>query len=201
VAGSVRSWWQAQKDRSNYGEFIQAVLRVVLGQILLLGYFPWVDFGQSAAWARPIYLGFVAYTLALLLWVYKTKKSPGFVRYLTLAVDMGSAVALLGITGDRSAILLFVFTWMALGHGFRFGLKELYVAWAAGAAAFVGVYAISAAVGGFWYQYPLVWAGAFVWVPGQNKTLPNATGFLISSPRHPHIHDYQCLQRVERKSL
>jgi two-component system sensor histidine kinase RpfC len=164
VAGSVRSWWQAQKDRSNYGEFMQAVLRVIFGQVLLFGYFTWVDFGPYAAWAHPVYLGFVAYTLALFLWIYKTKRSPVFVRYLTLVVDMGCAMVLLGFSGDRSAILLFVFTWMALGHGFRFGLKELYVAWGAGVATFVGVFAMSAAVGGFWYQYPLVWAGAFVWV-------------------------------------
>jgi len=53
---------------------------------------------------------------------------------------------------------------MALGHGFRYGLKELYVAWGGGLIAVRAGYAMSAAVQGFWYQYPLVWLGAFVWV-------------------------------------
>ena len=163
MAGTLRSWWQAQKQRTNYGEFAQAVLRVVLGLLLALGYFPWVEWGPHA-WVNAAYLGFVAYTLVMLAWVYRTKKSPGFLRYLTLTVDMGLATVLLGLTGERAAILLFVYTWMALGHGFRYGLKELYVAWIAGLIAFVLVYALSATVRGFWYQYPLVWLGAFVWV-------------------------------------
>jgi len=111
-----------------------------------------------------VYLGFVVYTLIMFLWVYRTEKSPAFLRYLTLTIDMGVATFLLGVTGERAAILLFVYTWMALGHGFRYGLKELYVAWGGGLIGFVLVYAMSAAVQGFWYQYPLVWLGAFVWV-------------------------------------
>jgi two-component system sensor histidine kinase RpfC len=159
----LRSWWHAQKQRPNYGEFAQAVLRVVLGLLLAFGYFPWVDWGPHT-WVRATYLGYLAYSLVMLGWVYRTKESPAFLRYLTLTVDMGVATVLLGLTGERSAILLWLYTWMALGHGFRYGLKELYVAWIAGLLAFVLVYALSAAVRGFWYQHPLVWLGAFVWV-------------------------------------
>lgn len=160
---TLRIWWEAQKGRANFGEFTQAFLRVGLGLILLLACYIWMDW-SAQPWVRYVYWGFVAYTFVLFAWIYSTRKSPGFVRYLTLAVDMGTATVLLGLTGERSAILLFVYTWMAIGHGFRYGLRYLYFAWIAGLVAFVGVYALSAAVEGFWYQHPLVWLGAFVWV-------------------------------------
>jgi len=163
VTKALRIWWDAQRSRDNYGEFAQAVLRVGLGFILITAYLPWVDWGTHT-WVPLVYWGFVAYTLALFVWIYRTRKTPRFVRYLTVAVDMGAATVLLGLTGDRNAIMLFVYTWMALGHGFRFGLHYLYYAWIAGVVGSLLVFALSAAVGGFWYRYPLVWLGTFVWV-------------------------------------
>lgn len=160
---SLHIWWEAQRARANYGEFAQAVLRIGLAVILMTAYFPWVDWGAHT-WVPVVYWGFVGYTIALFIWIYATSKTPRFVRYLTVVLDMGAATVLLGLTGDRNAIMLFVYTWIALGHGFRFGLHYLYYAWIAGVTAFVMVYALSAAVQGFWYRYPLVWLGAFVWV-------------------------------------
>ncbi len=142
---TLKIWWKAQKGRANFGEFAQAFLRVGLGLILLLACYIWMDW-SAQPWVRYVYWGFVAYTFVLFAWIYSTTKSPSFVRYLTLAVDMGTATVLLGLTGERSAILLFVYTWMAIGHGFRYGLRYLYFAWIAGLVAFVGVYALSATV-------------------------------------------------------
>jgi len=163
VTETLRSWWNAQRARANYGEFAQGVLRISLCIFLVTAYLPWVDW-SAYPWVPYVYWGFVVYTLALFAWIYATKTSPRFVRYLTVVVDMGAATALLGLTGERNAIMLAVYTWIALGHGFRFGLHYLYYAWAAGFVCIVMVYVLSAAVQGFWYRYPLVWLGAFVWV-------------------------------------
>src|SRR5262249_14690319 len=131
MTGKARDWWEAQKQRANYGEFAQSILRVVLALLLALGYFPWIDWGPYT-WVQYVYKGYLAYTLVTFAWIYRTKTSPGYLRYLPLPIDMGVATVLLGLTGERSAGLLFVYTWMALGHVFRFGLKEMYVAWIAG---------------------------------------------------------------------
>ena len=48
MTGKARDWWQAQKGRANYGEFMQAVLRVVLALLLAVGYFPWIEWGPYA---------------------------------------------------------------------------------------------------------------------------------------------------------
>src|SRR5437867_3437415 len=161
VAETLRIWWQAQRARANYGEFAQAVLRTGIGFVLVSAYYPWVDWGPHT-WVLHFILGFVAYTLILFAWVYRARESSDVIRFLSLAVDMGTATILLGLTGEKSAIVLFVYTWVAVGHGFRFGLRYLYIAWVVSLVAFILVYALSAAVNGYWYQHPLVWLGAFI---------------------------------------
>src|SRR6266581_1742438 len=161
VARTPRIWWEAQKARANYGEFAQAVLRLGIGFVLVSAYYPWVDWGPHT-WVLHFILGFVAYTLILFAWVYRARESSDVIRFLSLAVDMGTATILLGLTGEKSAIVLFVYTWVAVGHGFRYGLRYLYIAWIVSLVAFVLVYALSAAVDGFWHQHPLVWLGAFI---------------------------------------
>src|SRR5712692_3358802 len=161
VAETLRIWWNAQKARANYGEFAQAVLRIGIGFVLVSAYYPWVDWGRHT-WVLHFIWGFVAYTLILFAWVYRTRESSDVIRFLTLAVDMGAPTILLGLTGEKGAIVLFVYTWVAVGHGFRFGLRYLYIAWTVSLVAFALVYAISAAVDGYWHQHPLVWLGAFI---------------------------------------
>jgi two-component system, sensor histidine kinase RpfC len=114
--------------------------------------------------ARYLCLGFVALSFVLFALIYRAKQSSDVVRFLTLAIDMGAPTILLGLTGETSAILVFVYTWVAVGHGFRFGLRYLRVAWTVSLVLFVCVYVLSAAVKGFWYAHPLVWLGAFFWV-------------------------------------
>jgi two-component system sensor histidine kinase RpfC len=76
----------------------------------------------------------------LFTWIYRANESSDVIRFVTLAVDMGTPTILLGLTGERSAILVFVYTWVAVGHGFRFGLRYLHIAWIVSLVAFVAVY-------------------------------------------------------------
>jgi two-component system sensor histidine kinase RpfC len=163
VAETFRVWWEAQKARANYGEFAQAVLRVGIAVVLFSAYYTWVDW-SAQTWVRYLCWGFVALSFVLFAWIYRARESSDLVRFVTLAVDMGTPTVLLGLTGERSAILVFVYTWVAVGHGFRFGLRYLHVAWIVSLVAFVLVYGLSAAVDGFWYRHPLVWLGAFFWI-------------------------------------
>jgi two-component system sensor histidine kinase RpfC len=163
MANALRIWWKAQKARGNYGEFAQACLRVGIAVVLMSAYYAWVDW-SAQTWVRYLCWAFVVLSFVLFVWIYRAKESSDVVRFITLAVDMGTPTVLLGLTGERSAILVFVYTWVAVGHGFRFGLKYLHVAWIVSLVAFALVYTLSAAVGGFWYQHPLVWLGAFFWV-------------------------------------
>ncbi len=160
---TLRVWWKAQQARDNYGEFAQAVLRVGIGVVLLSAYYAWVDW-SAQTWVRYLCWGFVTLSFILFVWIYRAQEGSDLVRFVTLAVDMGTPTILLGLTGERSAILVFVYTWVAVGHGFRFGLRYLRIAWILSLVAFALVYALSAAVDGFWYQHPLVWLGAFFWI-------------------------------------
>jgi two-component system sensor histidine kinase RpfC len=139
-------------------------LGLVIGAaVLLTAYYGWVDW-SAQTWVRYLCWGFVALSFVLFLWIYRTRESSDVIRFVTLAVDMGTPTILLGLTGERSAILVFVYTWVAVGHGFRFGLRYLHIAWIVSLVAFVGVYVLSAVVDGFWYRHPLVWLGAFFWI-------------------------------------
>jgi two-component system sensor histidine kinase RpfC len=160
---TLRLWWSAQKARANYGEFAGGVVRVGIGFALVFAYYLWMDWGEQI-WGWYLCWGFVAYTLVLFAWIYRAKAASDVARYLSLGVDISTATILLGLTGERSAIVLFVYTWSAVAYGFRFGLRYLYVAWTVSVVAFGLVYLLSAAVDGFWYQHPLLWFGALVWV-------------------------------------
>ncbi len=162
MAETLRTWWEAQKARANYGEFAGAVVRVVIGFLLLSAYYAWMDWGTQT-WVPYLAGGFFAYTLVLFGWIYRARESSDLARFLALVVDLGTGTILLGLTGERSAIVLFVYTWSAVAYGLRFGLRYLYVAWIVSLVTFVLVYAISAAVDGYWYRHPLMWLGAFIW--------------------------------------
>ncbi|HEX9217866.1 MAG TPA: ATP-binding protein, partial [Gemmatimonadales bacterium] len=163
MAKTLRIWWEAQKARANYGEFVQAVNRVGIGLALLLAYYAWINW-STQTWVWYVYWSFVVYALVVFAWIYRVTESSNVIRFLTLVIDTSTATVLLGLTGEQNAIVLFVYTWVAVGYGFRFGLRYLLVAWLVSLIAFVLVYALSAAIDGFWYQHPLVWLGAFIWV-------------------------------------
>ena len=160
---SLTVWWSVQAKRANYGEFVQALLRVGIGVVLLASYYGWSDWSEQV-WVSYFCWSFVILSFVLLGWIYRSQQSSDVVRFMTLAVDMGTPTVLLGLTGERSVILVFVYTWVAVGHGFRFGLRYLHVAWITSLFAFGLVYLLSAQVKGFWYQHPMLWVGAFIWI-------------------------------------
>ncbi|HEY6864569.1 MAG TPA: ATP-binding protein [Burkholderiales bacterium] len=159
---ALRSWWNEQRSRPNYGEFAQAVIRVGIG-LALACYYAAMGSWQPA-WIPAFFWGFVATTFVLLAWVSALRRPSPFVRLLSMVVDIGTPTVLLGFTGERSAIILFVYTWVPVGHGFRFGLSYLRAAWVVSILGFVAVYGISAAVDGYWYGHPMVWLGAMIWI-------------------------------------
>ena len=159
----LRIWWDAQKTRANYGEFAGAVVRVGIGFVLLFAYYAWVDWGEQT-WGGYLCWGFLAYALVLFSWIYRSRAASDVARYLPLVVDVVTATTLLGLTGERSAIVWFVYTWTPVAYGLRFGLRYLYVSWIVSVVGCGLVYALSAAVDGFWYEHPLLWVGAFIWV-------------------------------------
>jgi two-component system sensor histidine kinase RpfC len=163
VTETLRVWWDAQKTRANYGEFGGAIARVGIGFILLFAYYAWVDWGEQT-WGGYLCWGFFAYSLVFFIWIYRSNAASDVARYLPLVFDIGTATALLGLTGERSAVVWFVYTWSPVAYGLRFGLRYLYVSWIVCVVACGLVYALSAAVDGFWYEHPLLWVGAFIWV-------------------------------------
>src|SRR5882672_839675 len=163
VTETLRVWWDAQKTRANYGEFAGAIVRVGIGLALLSAYYAWVDWGEQV-WGLYLCWGFLAYSLVLFAWIYRSKAASDVARYLPLVVDIVTATTLLGLTGERSAIVWFVYTWTPVAYGLRFGLRYLYVSWMVSVVGCGLVYALSAAVDGFWYEHPLLWLGAFIWV-------------------------------------
>jgi two-component system, sensor histidine kinase RpfC len=159
----MRIWWGAQRTRANYGEFVQAINRVVIGLSLSLFFFLWVDWDEYG-WVAYFIAGFLTVAAVLFAWIYRMQETSDTVRFVTLAIDLGSATVLLSFGGEWGAIALFLYTWVAVGHGFRYGLQYLYIAWIVSLVAFSMVYAISTAVEGFWFEHPLLWLGAFLWV-------------------------------------
>jgi len=117
----LRIWWDAKKARGNYGEFSQAVIRVGISFVLLSTYYAWMDWSEYP-WVPYLFGSFVAYSVVVFAWTGRARESSDVIRFLTLIVDMGTATILLGLTGEQGVILIFVYSWVAVGYCFRFGL-------------------------------------------------------------------------------
>ncbi len=144
-------------------EHKQALLRVPF-VLVGLGYFAWVNgFSilnfKSADWADYVlYAGgltSLAFSLALL---YHIIKKPGINyarRLIGMAHDVASVTLLFSYGGEVASLFLFVYPFMAIGNGFRYGEKWLL------ASALMGAIGLATLLGfsEYWRELPMVSAG------------------------------------------
>lgn len=113
-------------------EFEQACVRIVFGSLLLC-YFGYQQFERPLD-SAPLHIGIVtalsvflaasvAIAVSLRLWpTWST-----FRRICTIALDVGTLTYLLLIGDRHSAPLYFLYLWIIIGNGFRFGRAYLFI--------------------------------------------------------------------------
>ncbi len=111
-------------------EFQQALIRVVIALVfafyftndqVLSGYPEYAS--QVAFWMWS----FVAWSLALTFLVLMSKSISPVRRYAGIFSDTFITTYLMSVTGEAGAPLVFVYLWVTLGNGFRYGIRYLNV--------------------------------------------------------------------------
>ena len=121
----------------------QGVVRLIIS-LAFLGYIIWFwpeDNTATGNWESGLQIiqGFLAYSIAFLLYTLTKPKHVIAQRLISICTDIGVFSYGLYITGALSAPWFGVYLWVTLGNGFRYGEKYLYVSTAASLIGFTTV--------------------------------------------------------------
>ncbi len=157
---------------SELGQAITRVL-IVLGFLI---YF--TDPGTSTHYpdkAHAVWLaiwGYMVWSIALCMAVLLSSRISPIRRYLGMLGDTGITTYLMFATNDAGAALAFVYLWVTIGNGFRYGVRYLI---ACGALSVVG-FSVVLFTTPFWKQHIGIDFGMMLML----VLIPLYTGFLLA---------------------
>jgi diguanylate cyclase (GGDEF)-like protein len=156
---TLLTWYRERVRRRTDSEHSQALLRVViLGTLLLHTAWLTATASEAARFLWAINLTSVAVTVLLFAHVlYRPDASP--VRRIVGALhDNGAMTLYLYLSGPMGALAVFVFTFVTVGNGFRFGVPYLAASGVMGA---LGMAFLLVAAPG-WASFGMIGAGVLL---------------------------------------
>lgn len=150
VRKPIMQLWAAacrwRQSRPN-GEFEQSLNRISIGLLLFL-YFEQVAPGVAALtpWLEvPVRLLALSYLFSAALICLSLVVRPGDMpmrRIVAIVLDTGTLSVVLMIAGVHAAPLYFLYLWIIIGNGFRFGQRYLFITLASALCGFGAVIAL-----------------------------------------------------------
>jgi Signal transduction histidine kinase len=155
-------------------EFQQAFIRIIIG-LAFAFYFTDRDVlvGYPEHAARVVFLmwAFVTWAVTLTLLALLSREVSPVRRYLGMLSDTLITTYLMAVTGEAGAALVFVYLWVTLGNGFRYGIRYLLACGGLSAAGFGFVVAASP----FWQMHTGIATGLMIML----VLIPAYTVFLL----------------------
>ncbi len=155
-------------------ELQQTFIRIVIG-LTFAFYFSDKDvlagYPEHAAWVVFLMWAFVIWAVVLTLLAFLSKEISPTRRYLGMLSDTLITTYLMTVTGEAGAALVFVYLWITLGNGFRYGIRYLT---ACGALS-VGGFGFVVAASPFWQEHTGIAAGMMIML----VLIPGYTMFLL----------------------
>ncbi len=155
-------------------EFQQAFIRIVIG-LAFAFYFTDRDtlagYPEQADRVALLMWTFVAWSVVLTLLAFLSREASPVRRYLGMLSDTFITTYLMLATGEAGAALVFVYLWITLGNGFRYGIRYLVVCGALSVAGFGWVVAASP----FWAMHTGIATGLMITL----VLIPAYTVFLL----------------------
>lgn len=109
-------------------EFQQALIRIVIGLVFAF-YFTnektLAGYPEHAKWVVVLMWFFVAWSAGLAFLALISKEVSPVRRYVGMLSDTSVTTYLMFVTGEAGAALIFVYLWVTLGNGFRYGIQYL----------------------------------------------------------------------------
>lgn len=150
VRKPIMQLWAAachwRQSRPN-GEFEQSLNRISIGLLLFL-YFEQVapDVAAATPWREvPVRLLALSYLFSAALICLSLVFRPGDMpirRIVAIVLDTGTLSVVLMIAGVHAAPLYFLYLWIIIGNGFRFGQRYLFITLASALCGFGAVIAL-----------------------------------------------------------
>ncbi len=156
-------------------ELQQALIRIVIG-LAFAFYFTDKDilasYPEHASGVVFLMWTFVTWAVALSFFTLTSKEISPVRRYLGMLSDTLITTYLMAVTGEAGAALIFVYLWVTLGNGFRYGIRYLVACGALSVAGFGLVIAISP----FWKIHTGIAIGMLIML----VLIPSYTVFLLN---------------------
>jgi two-component system sensor histidine kinase RpfC len=135
-------------------EHEQALIRVVIAFIIFT-YFSISNSAQVSldnAGVSPAFVAsglFLSFSIFLLFAIIFRPQASSIRRVITLFVDLGTTSYVLAIGGEQATPIIAVYLWVTMGHGFRYGVKYMFLATAISIIGF----AVVAVTSDYWSQH------------------------------------------------
>ncbi len=155
-------------------EFQQAFIRIIIG-LAFAFYFTDKDvltgYPQHSAWVVLLMWAFVGWSVVLTLFAFVSREISPVRRYLGMLSDTLITTYLMAVTGEAGAALVFVYLWVTLGNGFRYGIRYLVACGGLSVTGFAFVIATSP----FWQTHTGIATGLMIML----VLIPGYTLFLL----------------------
>jgi two-component system sensor histidine kinase RpfC len=135
-------------------EHEQALIRVVIA-FIIFNYFSISNSTQVSLDNAGVPTAFVAsglflsFSVFLLFAIILRPQASSIRRLVTLFVDLGTTSYVLAVGGEQATPIIAVYLWVTMGHGFRYGVNEMFLATVVSVIGF----SIVAVTSDFWSQH------------------------------------------------
>lgn len=139
-------------------EHVQAVIRIIIIFMVLLHSF-WNHLaGHLSLTPTLVILPFQFFSLLILADIFRHPEINSRRRYVGVFADNIAATLLMWVASERASLFLFVYLWVAIGNGFRYGNRYLFLS------AFLATVGYSSLLyfDPFWSQHRLFGSGILI---------------------------------------
>jgi len=145
------------KQRAD-SEHEQSLFRIAIG--LLATVYSLIYYANQKIDINPLLISgpFLIYASANFVHIVLVPKPMPMRRLIGMVMDFGTTTAMMLVLNEYGAVMTFIFLWVVVGYGFRFGQKYLYLAMALAVPGFVVVATLTP----YWREQPYVSAGYII---------------------------------------
>jgi len=131
----------------------QAVIRLFIGCAALaycLGRYVFAGDGNTRVLEGVLLCAtFVLFSVLLLVAIMSRPSSVPARRIVGMSADFGAVSILMYLVGESASVFAFVYLWVIIGNGLRYGSRFLYLAMALGISSYVGMMLVTP----YWIQH------------------------------------------------
>jgi two-component system sensor histidine kinase RpfC len=129
LASRLKSTYQQARARGG-DEFEQTVFRILL-LLLFISYLSFDEVWNNAyGMHRSAFLlafTYLSSAVGMMIWIYKAPRRSPLRHTTAMATDVAATTGCMFLAGPSGSVFYFVYLWICIGNGFRYGLRYLFL--------------------------------------------------------------------------